>query len=457
MNTKSTSGPPRRNLSYTNSKHISGGGIVSVTGDQSDRTSVDPQSRTYVHDEVKQLGNEIYNGLKEQQRRTFTTEAGLLDALTPQQFRITPQHSGARGNQSRLTNTSGSQGTLTITGRQGGAGSGAVVPSGRTNGGMMGMDGGIMSLGGPSEEIKGMFRKEEEGSRLAMESGMYFVYRCVPETDVYGRPVQKKGASQPPPDQCYRLGPNHRCFCGCPLSSHLKDSTWAQNSKKSSDGEGRALPPCADCEKCAGFWFIPNQPEEIGEGWLSRRKNFDLSKWSAKCRCGHGAASHALRHPSKSTLGRPHLPSVVASAVSRATCRECACRCFEGHFACAACDQPYERHVTTMESREDRLNAGRTVDAAFQPLKGVDSGFRQVMGLDGAHDNAHYPPDRLIEESPSQFTSKSMSSISKNDSQRQQQQQFAMGVSQSYDHTCTQCGAVFRTKKKFCSSCGVPL
>ena len=51
--------------------------------------------------------------------------------------------------------------------------------------------------------------------------------------------------------------------------------------------------PCrqAGC-KCKGFAWIPSRPEEVGEFWFARRRDFDPSTWRAKCRCKHSHEDH---------------------------------------------------------------------------------------------------------------------------------------------------------------------
>ena len=44
--------------------------------------------------------------------------------------------------------------------------------------------------------------------------------------------------------------------------------------------------------KCKGFSWIPSRPEEVGEFWFQRRRDFDPSTWTAKCRCKHSHEEH---------------------------------------------------------------------------------------------------------------------------------------------------------------------
>ena len=49
--------------------------------------------------------------------------------------------------------------------------------------------------------------------------------------------------------------------------------------------------PCKQCP-CQAFSFIPGRPEDIGEFWFQRRRDFDPTTWRAKCRCKHTHEEH---------------------------------------------------------------------------------------------------------------------------------------------------------------------
>ncbi|XP_069061763.1 protein FAM221B isoform X2 [Pleurodeles waltl] len=95
--------------------------------------------------------------------------------------------------------------------------------------------------------------------------------------------------------------------------------------------------PCAvqRC-RCPAYSFIPSRPEEIGEMWLRKRKDFDISAWRAKCRCSHTHEEH-----------RP-----LGGHACRA--KDCRCQFFESNFLCAACDRKWEAHQTYFETTEMR-------------------------------------------------------------------------------------------------------
>ncbi|KAG2435131.1 hypothetical protein HXX76_007216 [Chlamydomonas incerta] len=188
-----------------------------------------------------------------------------------------------------------------------------------------------------------MIDAEEAAAQLAMQTGIYGVWRSAKGTD------------------CTRIGPTARCFCNHPFSDHFFVSPKSP------------YPICKGCT-CRGFAFIPSRPEEVGEWWLPRRKGFNVHTWRAKCRCGHGHDEHD-----------PHT-------------RRCRCGCpvFTSNFACLACDLKWEDHETVFETLRERLAAGRPVGEAFRPL--ADDAELRDLVFPGGHsaDSADaYVPNSL--------------------------------------------------------------
>lgn len=192
------------------------------------------------------------------------------------------------------------------------------------------------NLFGPSAESKDMLRRERTAAIDAVTSGIYLVYR------------QLSGKQT---DDCFRVGPQTRCFCGHSLSDH--EPLLPRNVSK------RRLPRCTGCP-CEAFAYVPNSPAEIGEHWISRRKGFDPSQWFPKCSCGHTTQQH--------------------DPVSK-KCKACA-RCFRftGQFGCLVCDSRYEEHATLLELESERSQEGRTVGEAFMPLHLAPDAARAVFG-----------------------------------------------------------------------------
>ena len=155
---------------------------------------------------------------------------------------------------------------------------------------------------------------EREAAASALRSGLYVTYRSAGRTE-----------------DCSRVGPRSRCFCGCIYANH----------KKTRQSSG-----CNKC-KCKSFRFVPQRPEEVGDWHLPRRKGFNVRTWRAKCRCGCAHDVH--------------------DAVTLA-CSACRCPAFQSNFACIACDKKWEDHSTVFESKDDRRRGGMSFGRKFVPL-----------------------------------------------------------------------------------------
>lgn len=339
---------------------------------------------------------------------------------------------------------------------------------------------------GPSEESKAQLRKELEGARHSIQTGTYYVYRNVAPPKINPRTGKPSAASRA--EECCRLGPSHRCFCNHTLAEHLAATTsngggggGVSNSRAvvSVSKSGNRLPPCSICG-CQCFKYIPNQPEEVGDGFLSRRAGFNAAAWSAKCRCGHGSRSH--------------------DPVTK-SCRECrGCYGFESNFVCGVCDSHWEDHATIVETEADRRRDNRLVGTDYIPLSEVHPEFREIVF--GAETAKALPPGRgggaanMIGDGRPQQQVQPMSRAQKqhvlmhqqrqvennNDDevievvrreppQQQQQQQRVAPVQQQpmsnsnslsdnnnpQQITCPSCNQINRRLAKFCRACGTKI
>ncbi|KAF8292606.1 putative protein of unknown function (DUF4475) [Trypanosoma cruzi] len=264
---------------------------------------------------------------------------------------------------------------------------------------------------GPSAQSKKILNRENEAAMLALKTGVYAVWRC--------EEPKLSGANT---DFCARIGYQHRCFCGHSLEEHatLKPS--------------RGCVPAPRCQACAcgGFNYVPNEPEEIGEGWLSRRRSWDPLKWSAKCRCGHG---HKQHDPQKRH------------------CKECGCGGFTSHFLCVVCDRDGESHSTVFELEQDRLKKGLPVREAFFPLMALDWSARELVLDDPTGGGALTAPPR----NPALETNEPSSCDKRNTLQRISLPKLCPTSEPTplLPQHCTGCGAIFRSAQvKFCSKCG---
>ena len=72
-----------------------------------------------------------------------------------------------------------------------------------------------------------------------------------------------------------------------PLLNRIEIKFSKQNGKK---GKKHML-SCHSC-KCKRYAFIPSRPEDVGEFWFARRRNFDNTTYRVKCKCKHSHDSH---------------------------------------------------------------------------------------------------------------------------------------------------------------------
>ena len=123
---------------------------------------------------------------------------------------------------------------------------------------------------GPNEfptKVRQLFNSECEAAENAIQTGLYIGYRC-PEFQW----------------DCIRVNLNHKCFCGHLLAEHEKFDGKKHMLKCNSS---------SSC-KCKRFNFIPSRPEDVGEFWYARRRDFDVTKYRVKCKCKH---AHDLHDP----------------------------------------------------------------------------------------------------------------------------------------------------------------
>ncbi|KAK7116080.1 protein FAM221B-like isoform X2 [Littorina saxatilis] len=170
-------------------------------------------------------------------------------------------------------------------------------------------------------KLKKLFDYETEAAVEAQKTGIYIGWRC-PEFK----------------HDCQRVNRKSRCFC-----DHLLDEHASYNGKS-------VRVPCkvGGCP-CKAYSWIPNRPEDIGEFWFARRRNFDVTKWRAKCKCKH---THDFHDPNSRR------------------CRTAGCGCghFNSDFLCAACDRHYELHETFFDTEDSRRQQGLPVGQEWLPF-----------------------------------------------------------------------------------------
>ncbi|XP_041464442.1 protein FAM221B-like [Lytechinus variegatus] len=157
--------------------------------------------------------------------------------------------------------------------------------------------------------VKKLFDPETVAATEAIKSGVYIGWRC-PEFTW----------------DCIRVGRLSRCFCGHLLQEHA-----------SYNGHSVRVPCKQGGCHCKAFAFIPGRPEDIGEFWFQRRRNFDPTTWRAKCKCKHTHEQHDV------------------TGLRRCKVGGCGCGAFHSNFLCAACDRHWEDHETVFETETERM------------------------------------------------------------------------------------------------------
>jgi len=260
---------------------------------------------------------------------------------------------------------------------------------------------------GASEQSKVMLQRENEAALFAQDVGLYVVWR---------------NESKPGSDFCARIGPSHRCFCGHTLSSH--NISGLRPSR---------LPSCTACS-CSAFLYVPNEPEEIGEAWLSRRSNWVPGTWRLKCMCGHSCDEHDPKRPY--------------------SCRSCRkCFGFEAQMRCVVCDGAFADHVTIIETANERKLASRPTGTAFEPLHGIDDDVRSnVLHTNPRERLALMQPTRQqMQPPPTALEPRHLKLEGRAPPARAEAPPV---VATAVRTICSKCGIIFKTPGNFCTHCG---
>ena len=116
---------------------------------------------------------------------------------------------------------------------------------------------------------------------------------------------------------------------------------------------------------CKMFAFVPGRPEDVGEFWFQRRRDFDPSTWRAKCRCKHTHEEHdpnGLRRCKFRGCSCAHFRIFIDDSLKLLfTDAGCGCGSFNSSFVCAACDKHYGEHETFFETEDERRRNGLPV------------------------------------------------------------------------------------------------
>jgi len=80
---------------------------------------------------------------------------------------------------------------------------------------------------------------------------------------------------------------------------------------------------------CKAFAWVPSRPEDVGEYWLPKRRDFDPVTWRMKCRCKHTHEDHDVG-------GQHRCHSVSRCIIVFGTAQCIWYRCYPRHLASSA-------------------------------------------------------------------------------------------------------------------------
>lgn len=111
-------------------------------------------------------------------------------------------------------------------------------------------------------------RGEDIAAQESIENGLYITWN--PKSIDLIREEATRVRYEQTNDQCCRISSHSLCLCGHKLLEHQ------QVIKKNSFIRP---PKCKSGCRCFGYSYMPSRPEECGQWWLPRRRDFDLKAW----------------------------------------------------------------------------------------------------------------------------------------------------------------------------------
>lgn len=113
-------------------------------------------------------------------------------------------------------------------------------------------------------------RKEVSAAQDSSDSGLYITW--IPREFGDIRNEETREMYETRHQQCCRVGRGDVCLCGHSLSDHKPVNERSKSY---------IIPP--KCMKkgcrCFAYNYAPTRPEETGQWWLPRRKDFDVRAW----------------------------------------------------------------------------------------------------------------------------------------------------------------------------------
>jgi len=204
------------------------------------------------------------------------------------------------------------------------------------------------------KRVKQLFEPETDAAIKALKTGVYVGWRIPGQTW-----------------DCIRVNEHSFCFCGHKLYEHRP----YENQKSRC---GCMMQGC----KCNLYRFIPSRPEDVGEFWLQRRRDFDPSKWRAKCRCKHPHTQHS------------------ETGMLGCKANGCSCRKFDSNFLCAACDKHWEEHETFFDTDSMRKEQGLPYGKEYLPFAELPSLRNMALTGDARDGSAYCAVTGIDEDTP---------------------------------------------------------
>jgi hypothetical protein len=152
---------------------------------------------------------------------------------------------------------------------------------------------------GPTPAAKALLLAQAAAAREAIARSIYVTWR--PDDD------ERK--------ECSRIGSDSGCLCGHAMNRHAAITPHTLRP-----------PACLSCKRCPGFRFAPSRPEEVGQWWMPRRKDFNLASWQSRLRAA------------------------------------------PNDYACIGCDRRVSEHSIHIETAAVRIALGLPTGAAFIPF-----------------------------------------------------------------------------------------
>lgn len=118
------------------------------------------------------------------------------------------------------------------------------------------------------QKVPAILQAEHAAAMQAIASGLYVSFVPNPSVTI---PASAADEIRNGTGQCCRVAMVSACRCGHALSEHKPVKLPKRPSFI-------APPQCGKC-RCRSYCYSPMQPEECGQWWLKRRRDFNIRDW----------------------------------------------------------------------------------------------------------------------------------------------------------------------------------